>query len=440
MDTAFILRIILLFALLLLSGFFSGSETALFSLSHLQKRRIGTGHSGIDRSLRWLLGQPRRLIVTLLVGNELVNISVSTVVASLTHDVKPEFSGFSQVFLAMAVAVPLLLVFGEVTPKTVAIKIPEGWSRAVARPLRAFSFLITPLRLSVRTIADGIINVLGGKPPERERPLSEEEFISLVEVGSKGGELEPDEKDIIYNVFEFGDRTVAGVMTPMEDVFAISFSLPLPRIVKEVVGRQYSRIPVYKGRHGHIVGVLYAKDLVGFGQVLELSGKTLKELLRRPFFVPKTTKLSRLFREFQERRIHIAIVVDEYGEMMGVVTMEDLLGELFGELSEPEEVGSKGDSGHEEEQGADGDEGQHGGDFTAVTQGLPQTSSKEAIARSRKKRVSARAVETVQELAAQEAAFRGVPQSDPALREGRQEDDATDVESGDTFGKEEGEG
>ncbi len=340
MEQGFLFRLILLITLVLLSGFFSGSETALFSLSHVQKRRIGTGDSGVDRSLRWLLTQPRRLIVTLLVGNEIVNISISAVVAALAHDVKPDLTGMNQILVSMAVAVPVLLIFGEVTPKTIAIKIPEGWSRATARPLRFFSFIITPLRLTVRRIADGIINLLGGKPPERERPLSEEEFISLVEMGSKGGELEPDEKDIIFNVFEFGDMTVSDVMTAAEDVFALSFSLPLSRIVNEVVSKQYSRVPVYKGKRGHIVGVLYAKDLVGFGQVLELSGKPLKSLLRRPFFVPKTTKLSRLFKEFRDRRIHIGIVVDEYGEMAGVVTMEDLLNELFGELSHDENEGS----------------------------------------------------------------------------------------------------
>jgi putative hemolysin len=332
MESTTILRLLLLFFLLLLSGFFSGSETALFSLGHLHKRRIGTGTTGVDRSLRWLLSQPRRLIVTLLVGNELVNISVSTVVASLAHDSAPTLSPVSQGLLSMVVAVPLLLVCGEVTPKTIAIKIPEGWSRAVARPLRGFAVLITPLRLFVRSLADVAINLLGGKPPERETPLGEEEFMALVEVGSKGGELEEAEKDLIYNVFEFGDQTVWEVMTPAEEVFCLSFSLPLERIVQDVVERQYSRVPVYRGKRSHVVGILYAKDLVGFGQVLELSGKRLKELLRKPFFVPKSTKLARLFREFQNRRIHVAIVVDEYGEMMGIVTMEDLLEELFGEL------------------------------------------------------------------------------------------------------------
>ena len=354
METGFIFRIGLLFFLLTLSGFFSGSETALFSLSHVQKKRIGTGGSSVDRSLRWLLGQPRRLIVTLLVGNEIVNISLSAVIAALIHDVRPDLTGLKQVFVSMLVAIPLLLVIGEVTPKALAIRIPEGWSRGVARPLRAFSLMIAPLRLSVRAIADGIINMLGGKPPQRERSLGEEEFIALVEMGSKGGQLEQDEKDIIYNVFEFGDMSVSEVMTQSKDVFAVSFRMPLEEIVRDVVEKGFSRVPVYKGKRSHIAGVLYSKDLVGFGQVLELSGKTLKELVRQPFFVPKTTKLSRLFREFQERRIHIAIVVDEYGHMAGVVTMEDLLNELFGELVESDKESemlktheSEGGSGEE---------------------------------------------------------------------------------------------
>ena len=227
MISEFTLRIALLVMLLLLSGFFSGSETALFSLSHVQKRRIGTGRTATDRTLRWLLGMPSRLIVTLLVGNEIVNICVATVVASLTHDIATGFSTVQLSLLSMAVAVPLLLVFGEVTPKTIAIKVPEGWSRTVARPLRVFSALIMPLRWFVRTLADGLINLLGGRPPARERPLSEEEFIQLVEAGSKRGEVEEAEKELIYNVFEFGDRTVADVMTPYDKVFALSSSLPM---------------------------------------------------------------------------------------------------------------------------------------------------------------------------------------------------------------------
>ncbi|MCD6498740.1 MAG: HlyC/CorC family transporter [Deltaproteobacteria bacterium] len=334
-------RLILILVLLGLSGFFSGSETALFSLGLVQKRRIGVGVSGTDRALRWLLSQPRRLIATLLVGNELVNISISTVIAALVHDFYDGRSQLYQALVSMAIVVTVVLLLGEVTPKTIAIKIPEAWSRAVARPLRVFSAGITPLRWMVRSFADGVINLLGGRPPERERPLSEEEFISLVDQGSRRGELDDEERDLIHSVFEFGDRRVADVMTPVAKVFALSYSLPLERIVSQVIDHHFSRVPIYKGRRRQVIGVLYAKDLVGFGHVLELTGKSLEDLLRKPFFVPRSTKCSRLFREFRERRIHIGIVVDEYGTMVGLVTMQDLLEELFGELGDDEAQSSR---------------------------------------------------------------------------------------------------
>lgn len=325
-------HILLLVCLLLLSGFFSGSETALFSLGAVHKRRISTSKTATDRALLWLLSSPSRLIVTLLMGNELVNIAIATVVAAMIHKLAGGLSTIQLSLLSMAAAVPLLLLFGEVTPKTIAIKIPEGWSRAVARPLRVFSIMITPIRWIVRTVADTLINLLGGRPPPRERPLSEEEFRQLVEAGSARGQLEKAEKDLINNVFEFGERTVADVMTAYDDVFALSSSLPLDRIVAEVVSHRFSRVPIYTGKKSQVMGLLYAKDLVGFGHVLELTGKPLRKLMRKPFYVPRSTKCARLFREFQERRIHIAVVVNEYGRMIGLATMEDLLEEIFGEL------------------------------------------------------------------------------------------------------------
>ncbi len=325
-------RFFLVLVLLFLSGFFSGSETALFSLGAVQRKRIGMGKSSVDRALRWLLSQPRRLIATLLVGNELVNISISTVVAGLTHDVAATDSALGQTLWSMAVVVPLVLLLGEVTPKTIAIKAPEAWSRVVARPLRLFAGLITPLRWAVRSFADTVINLLGGRPPPRERPLREDEFLALVEQGSEEGELDDEEKDIIENVFEFGDRTVGDIMTPAERVFALSVDESLDEIVDEIVAHGYSRVPLFEGTRDHVVGTLYAKDLVGYGWAEDLAEKSLSDLLRDPFFVPKTTKCSRLFREFREKRIHMAVVVDEYGSMIGLVTMQDLLDELFGEL------------------------------------------------------------------------------------------------------------
>ncbi len=330
-------RLLLVGILIFLSGFFSGSETALFSLNQIQRRRIGLGTTAADRALRWLLSQPRRLIATLLLGNELVNISFSTVVASLTHDLARADDPLTQTLVSMAVAVPMVLLLGEVTPKTIAIRIPETWSRVVARPLRLFAAFITPIRWFVRNLADLLIGLLGGQPPPRERPLSEDEFLSLVEQGSLRGTVDAEEREIIENVFEFGDTVVSEVMTPRERIFAIPRHMDLDEAVEAIRRAGFSRVPVYEGSLDHVQGILYAKDLVGYGLDPDVP-TDMGKLIRDPFWVSADTRCSDLFRQLRENRLHLAMVRNENKETVGLVTMQDLLDELFGELTEEGDV------------------------------------------------------------------------------------------------------
>jgi CBS domain containing-hemolysin-like protein len=331
-------RIVLLCALILLSGFFSGSETALFSLSRAKRQKLAAGGDGTSRLILRLLGKPRRLIATILVGNELINVASGAVAARLGEDALGHHGLMTAEIVTTLCLLPIILLVAEITPKSIALKTGEMWSRVAARPIALFAWIAAPLRLLVQGISSVLLFLVRARPPARDEGLKEEEFRALVDVGSEEGELERTERQLIHNVFEFGDKTVAQVMTPSGKMFALSYDLPMARLVEEVTRQKYSRIPIYRGRRDNIVGVLLAKDLVGYARGLWRGARTLGDLLRQPFYVPKTTKLDRLFRQMQGRKTHLALVVDEYGRTVGVVTMEDLLEELFGEIADEKDL------------------------------------------------------------------------------------------------------
>jgi putative hemolysin len=330
-------RLLLMGLLLIASGFFSSCETSLFSLSRLSRERLSRSERSIDRYVAALLRQPRRLIVTILLGNELVNITFSALAAGLTERLVSGWSEVAAVLTSTALTVPLILLFGEVTPKSLALRVAESWARVCARPLGLFALVATPVRLVVTAVAGTVVRLLGGgASPPPPSVLGEAEFKALVDVGSAEGELEAAERRLIHNVFKFGDRTVAEIMTPARNVYSLSYELPLARLCAEVSRNAFSRIPIYRGRRENVVGIVFAKDLVGISTG-RLQGRTVKDLLRVPTYVPKTTKCDRLFREFQRKKTHLAMVVDEYGRLVGLVTMEDLLEELFGEIRDEKE-------------------------------------------------------------------------------------------------------
>lgn len=348
-------RLVPIALLLAASAFFSGSETAFFSLSRIKREAMQARSDAFDRVVLRLLASPRRLMVTLILCNELVNVGISSLMAGigaktlplLGHRVglgSPAWSSVLATVGTVVVTVPILVLVGEMAPKTLAIRLGERWARGSARLLELCGYVVAPVRWVLRLVSDTVLNLLGGEPPSKQEGLREEEFRALVDVGEQEGELEKAERRLIHKVFEFGDRTVNEVMTPAARVFAVPYEMPLGRIVEMVSQAPYSRVPVYRrgGKaqerttHDQVVGVLHAKDLVGYARG-HLEGHTLQELLRPAFFVPRSTKCDRLFREFQKRKTHLALVVDEYGRLAGLVTMEDLLEELFGEIVDEKE-------------------------------------------------------------------------------------------------------
>lgn len=355
-DADTVLRLVLFVALLALSGFFSSAETALFSISSVQQLRLAEeGHPGATR-LRQLLARPRRLIATIFIGNELVNVGASALMASLTSRHLGQRSEVVVAVVSTVISVMLILLFGEIVPKNLAARVPERWALAATRPIAAVAWLMAPLRLLIERIADAVVYLVGDRqrPTGQRAGVSEGEFRAMVDVVSAGGELDRREMQLIHNVFDFGERRVADVMTPAARVFALPDDLSLSEVIARVRASRYSRIPVYHGTRDRVVGILLAKDLIPplhaqeLGPRLPSSGADerapawmvgLQRWLRPPYFVPRATKCQQLLHEFRRRRGHQAIVVDEYGRFSGLVTMEDLLEEMFGEIRDEKEIG-----------------------------------------------------------------------------------------------------
>lgn len=339
MDADIALRLLLYLFLILLSGFFSGSETAMFSLARVQLMRLQEeGHPQAGLLTR-LLDQPRRLIATIFIGNEFVNIGASALMASVAHHFLRHQGEVVVALASTGVSVLLILLLGEITPKNIAAKTVDRWALVAARPIWALALIMAPLRWSIERIADGVVHLVGGADDgQYQDRVGENEFLTMVDVVQKDGDLAEDEQQLIRRVFAFGDTRVSQVMTPAREIFAVSYNHGLGRILRSVRANHYSRVPVYRGSRKQIVGLLYAKDLVPMAHDEgAYAQRRLTDFLHPTYFVPKVTKCEQLMREFQRRRTHLALVVDEYGELAGLVTMEDLLEEMFGEITDEKE-------------------------------------------------------------------------------------------------------
>jgi putative hemolysin len=322
-------------ACVLMSAFCSGTEVALFSIRRVEREHLVRSQRLVDRRIAAMLERPRQLIATVLVGNTAFH-SILAVIAFLVIErwvpAPPGEPAWQAFWLAIAVTLPLIVLVTELTAKTLAAKAPLLWSRLCVLPLSAFALIVGPVRFAVQSVTKLLLKPLGvAVRPRPVRDLSEEEFRKLVDAGSAQGEVDARERRLIHRVFEFSDKNVGQVMTPRERIFALSYDLSAQRLVKDLAARGFSRVPVYQKSLDNVRGILNAKDLVRTtaGQPL---GRPLGELLHEPLFVPRTTPVKRLFLTFKQKKVHMALVVSEYGKVLGLVTMDDLLSQIFGVL------------------------------------------------------------------------------------------------------------
>lgn len=340
LDADLVLRIIVFFGLIILSGFFSGSETALFSLSPVQLIRLENEKHPRIGLLKRLLNNPRSLIATIFIGNEFVNIGASALMASATQRYLGSQSQILITLISTSISVSLILLLGEITPKNIAARIEERWALRAAKPIRLLGIVMAPLRFTIEKIADAVIVLTSGKEGAKAQvaQVGEEEFRAMVSVASRAGDIDKKEKELIEKIFDFGDRRVREVMTRVDDIFMLSYDIPITRLIEQVRASRFSRIPIYRKKRDQIVGVLHAKDLIALRYGIIPRPRTLNEILRKAYYTPPTTKCEHLLRDLKRHRIHQALVVNEYGKLCGLVTMEDLLEEVFGEILDEKEV------------------------------------------------------------------------------------------------------
>ncbi|MBF0624224.1 MAG: HlyC/CorC family transporter [Magnetococcales bacterium] len=326
------LRIALQILLLVGAACFAGSETALFSLSRLDLQKLRLSRNPRSEKIHELLDEPRRLIISILCGNELVSIaSVANMAAILVMLYGHETAAWANILIM----VPLLLLFGEVTPKTFAVTFPKRFASLISAPLLPrWMVFITPLRVGVRFLADRITTFIVGEPVTRENILQPDEFRTLVEDGAANGVLDATERVLIDNMLKASETEVYHVMTPRTRINFIDGTLPMDEIIELFRSYQHPRVPVVRHSEDNIIGFLQSEDLLRLiHSKVDPATVTLDSILRPAHFVPPTKKVDEMFDYFQTHHTRAAIILGEFGGVAGIVTMKDVLTFIFGEIS-----------------------------------------------------------------------------------------------------------
>ncbi|GAB6168867.1 hemolysin family protein [Clostridium carnis] len=321
-------QIILLVILLVMSGFFSMSETALMALSKIRIRHmVDEGVKGA-KLVEKLTEDPSRLLGAILIGNNIVNIGASALATSIALKTLGE-SGVGIVTIVMTI---LVLIFGEITPKSIAKQNSEKVALKVSKTINLIVKIFRPF-IAIFTVISGVfIRLLGGDPKASEPFITEEELRTMVGVSEEEGVLEGVEKEMIFNVFDFADAQVKDVMVQRVDVIAVDVNANYEEVFDVIQREQFSRIPVYNQTIDDVVGILNVKDLIMASQNKE-EFKVI-DYMRDPYYTFEFKKIKELFNEMKKTRNHIAVVLDEYGGNVGIVTIEDLIEEVFGDIED----------------------------------------------------------------------------------------------------------
>lgn len=315
---------------LLLAGFASAAETALTSLGRLRIRHLAEEGNRSAQQLNEMLSNPGHFLSTILVINNVAVIVASTLTTLLTI----QLASFSHAeALTTAALSVFILVFCEVTPKTIAIRHAEAWALRLAGPVRTTSWLLGWLVAILSAIPPAILRLFGGEASPRSPFVTEEEIRFLVGTAEEEGVIEEAEEQMIHSIFEFGDTTAREIMIPRVDVKAVAVETPLKDVIDLMLQVGHSRIPVFEETVDNIVGTVFDRDLFKYFREREVD-VPLRDALRPAYFVPESKKVDDLLRELQKNRVQMAIVVDEYGGTAGLVTVEDILEEIVGEIQD----------------------------------------------------------------------------------------------------------
>jgi putative hemolysin len=335
MDTYFLSHFIVLGTMVLVSMFFSAVETSLLSFPRLLLQRKAQEPGLMGAAFKEWNDHPNRVLTAILIGNNTVNVAATTLVAYMAIEFADmhHFSRGAAGTVASIAVTFVLVVFGEAIPKITGRSHSAAMATWLIIPIYLFDRLLTPLTWAFGKFVTLFLPRLGQTSLVK---VTEEDVKQLIEMGHKAGTIQEEEQKMIHSIFKFSDTQVKEVMIPRTDMFSVDIAMPLERLLDLVVQNGYSRVPVYKGNADNIMGIINTRDLLSIWKNHDLI--VLQDLLRKPYFVPESMRVDRLLREFRRGRFHMAIVVDEYGGTAGLVTLEDLVEEIVGEIRDEHET------------------------------------------------------------------------------------------------------
>ena len=320
--------------LIILSGLFSASETALTAFKSTDLEEIENINPKKAKLLKKWLTKPNEILTAILLGNNIVNILASSIATIVTMQILgsgPQ-SGNAVAIATVSMTV-VVLIFGEITPKIVAKTYSRKVSSAVIGPIYLLSIIALPIIKLLMVVTKIISRMMGVDIKHENLMITEEEIKSYINVGEAEGIIEEEEREMIHSIIEFGDTTAKEVMTPRTSVFMLDAESTIDEVWDEIIESGYSRIPVYGEDLDEILGILYVKDLMSLAK----KGNTnipVKNVLREAYFVPDTKSIVEILDEFRSKQVHMAIILDEYGGTVGVLTIEDLIEEIIGEIKD----------------------------------------------------------------------------------------------------------
>ncbi|MFN3846838.1 MAG: HlyC/CorC family transporter [Paracoccaceae bacterium] len=344
LDSAFWLTAAAILGLLVLSAFFSGSETALTASSRAKLKTIADKGSGGAQSAMKVTEDNERMIGAILLGNNVVNILSASLATALLTRVFGD-SGVAFATLGMTI---LVLIFGEVLPKTLAITFPEAVATRVAPVIRVLILLFSPIVTVVRALVRGILGLFGVKAdPEGKILALREEIVGAIALGHSEGAVEKEDRDRLLGALDLGSRTVDEIMRHRSHIEMLDADMPPEQIITKALASSHTRLPLFRGDEENILGVVHSKDLLREvdrllrsedGSLASVKNLDIVKVAMKPYFIPDTTALDEQMRQFLKRRTHFALVVDEYGGLQGLITLEDILEEIVGEITDEFDV------------------------------------------------------------------------------------------------------
>ena len=331
METDSSMQLVFLAVLIMASAFFSSAETAMLSVNKIRLMNMAEEGNKKAALVLTLLENQNKLISTLLVGNNLVNISASSLATKLAIDAW----GNAGIGFATGIMTMTVLVFGEVIPKNLAASHATKWALSITMILKWLMFILAPVVFVLTWISDVVVKL--SKGGEEDPLITESELKLLVNAGQEEGFLDENETEMINSIFEFDETIVRELMVPRIDMIAIDIDESVNTVIDLIIEAGHSRIPAYEGSIDNIVGILYAKDILK-NMEHNLDQRKVKELLRPAYYIPENKKVNALLTELRQKKIHMAIILDEYGGTAGLITIEDLIEEIIGDIQDEYDV------------------------------------------------------------------------------------------------------